>query len=105
MEFTVKLSINVDQLWELEMLQEAMQKSTDNPEYYTLEKVFEFVMELSSRKRINDAIENAAYHYDKYYDDYPYKYGIDRTSQIMEEEKATGKYIEHAYPNPRIVRD
>lgn len=108
MEMTVTFRVNEEQIEELKLLQAAMKKADpngDKDDYYTLEKVFSFAMELGSTHRINKAIENAAYHYDRYYDDYPYKYGVGRTHDIFEEEKKVGHYLDTAYPNPRIVRD
>lgn len=107
MEMTVKINLNDEQVEELKLLQKAMKKSDggDKDNCYTLEKVFDFVMLLSQTDRINKAIENAAYYYDKYYDDYPYEYGQSRTKEILEEEKKVGHYLDTAYPNPRIVRN
>lgn len=104
MEMTVKINLNDEQVEELELLQKAMNKANDGNEY-TLEKVFDFIMLLSQTKRINQAIENAAYYYDEYYEDYPYEYGAARTKEILKKEKEVGHYLDTAYPNPRIVRD
>ena len=106
MKITVDIDLSDEQVEELKMLQKAIKKTYDGDSnnYYTLEKVFEFVMLLGCTDRINKAIENAAYHYDAYYDDYPYEYGYSRTHDIMEEEKKVGHYLNTAYPHPRIVR-
>lgn len=102
MKFTYEFDLSDEQVDELKMLQDAMNKES---EYYTsLEKAFEFVMMLGSIHRINDAIENAAYHYDKYYDNYPYRFGSYRTKEIMAKEKELGVYLDTEYPNPTIDR-
>ena len=85
MEFTHTFTVSDEQVDELKLLQKAMQNhaiengdTKENvEEYYTLEKVFDFVMELGQNHTISDKIENAAWHYEEYYDNgtYKYKYG------------------------------
>lgn len=85
MKFTHTFTVSNEQVEELKLLQKAMQTYSikngntkkEAEEYYTLEKVFDFVMELGQNYTISDKIENAAWHYDAYYDDgtYKYKYG------------------------------
>lgn len=84
-EITHTFTVSDEQVKELKFLQKAMQnyaiKKGDTKEkaeeYYTLEKVFNFVMQLGQNHTISDKIENAAWHYEEYYDEgtYKYKYG------------------------------
>lgn len=102
MKFTYEFDLNDEQVEELRMLKDAMNKSSKYN--YDLESTFEFVMLLGSIHRINDAIESAAYHYDKYYDNYPYRFGITRTREIFAKEEELGVKLSTEYPNPTIDR-
>lgn len=96
-ELTHTFTVSEEQYEELKMLQKAMQKySIKNgdtkehaEEYYTIEKVFEFVMMLGQNHVITNQIENAAYHYDEYYEEgtYPYEYGAKKYRDRMAKEK------------------
>ena len=96
-EFTHTFTVSDEQVEELKLLQKAMQsyaiKSGDTKEnveeYYTLEKVFDFVMELGQNHTISDKIENAAWHYEEHYDDgtYKYKYGHKKYMDSLETER------------------
>lgn len=96
MELTHTFTVSDEQIKELKLLQKAMQnyaiKSGDTKEnaeeYYTLEKVFDFVMQLGQNYTISDKIENAAWHYEEYYDDgtYKYKYGCKKYKDSLETE-------------------
>ena len=106
MEFTHTFTVSDEQVEELKLLQKAMQnyaiKNGDTKEiieeYYTLEKVFDFVMQLGQNHTISDKIENAAWHYDEYYDKgtYKYEYGhkkyIDNLETESEEEVKNKSY-------------
>lgn len=75
-QMTHTFTLDENQIEELKMLQKAMQKhavetgdTKENAEnYYTLEKVFEFVMMLGQNQMISEKIENVAWHYREYYD-------------------------------------
>ena len=90
MEFTHTFTVSDEQVEELKLLQKAMQnhaiENGDTKEeaekYYTLEKVFDFVMELGQNHTISDKIENAAWHYEEYYDNGTYKYKYGRKKYI-----------------------
>ena len=96
-ELTHTFTVSEEQYEELKMLQKAMQKysikngdTKENAEkYYTIEKVFEFVMMLGQNHLITKRIENAAYHYDEYYEEgtYPYEYGAKKYRDRMAKEK------------------
>ena len=65
MEFTHTFTVSDEQVEELKLLQKAMQNhaiengdTKENvEEYYTLEKVFDFAMELGQNHTISDKIE------------------------------------------------
>ena len=65
MEFTHTFTVSDEQVEELKLLQKAMQNHAieksdtkeEAEEYYTLEKVFDFVMELGQNHTISDKIE------------------------------------------------
>ena len=81
-KMTHTFTLSDEQLEDLKLLQKAMQNYSikdgctreSAEEYYTLEKVFEFVMMLGQDYFISDRIENAAWHYEEYYDEGTYKY-------------------------------
>ena len=85
MEFKHTFTVSDEQVEELKLLQKAMQNyaiengdtKEEAEEYYTLEKVFDLVMELGQNHTISDKIENVAWYYEEYYNDgtYKYKYG------------------------------
>ena len=85
MEFKHTFTVSDEQVEELKLLQKAMQNyaiengdtKEEAEEYYTLEKVFDLVMELGQHHTISDKIENAAWYYEEYYNDGTdkYKYG------------------------------
>ena len=80
MEFTHTFTVSDEQVEELKLLQKAMQNySIENgdtkeeaKEYYTLEKVFDFVMELGQNHTISDKIENVVL--EKSFSRYPAMY-------------------------------
>lgn len=75
-KMTHTFEVSEEQVKELELLRKAMQnyaiKNGDTKEsvekYYTLEKVFEFVMMLGQNHMISERIKSAAWHYREYYE-------------------------------------
>ena len=81
-KMTHTFTISDEQVEELRLLQKAMQNYSvktgstreEAEKYYTLETVFDFVMQLGQNHTISEKIENAAWHYDEYYESGTYKY-------------------------------
>lgn len=93
-EMTHTFTVSEEQLEDIKFLQKAMQKFSiergstkeEAEKYYTLQRVFDFVMQLGQNSMISERIENAAFHYDKYYEEgtYKYSYGAEK-SRIRKE--------------------
>ena len=100
MEFTHTFTLSDEHVEELKLLQKAMQNYAIEKgetrefaeEYYTLEKVFDFVMLLGQNHTISRQIENAAWNYEENYDEGTYKYEYGH-KKYMERLKAESEEV------------
>ena len=101
-EFTHTFTVSDEQIEELKLLQKAMvnhmvsqgDSIEEANKYYTLEKVFEFVMMLGQNHLISDRIENAAWYYEENYEEgtYNYKYGRKKYLERVKAEEEDKNY-------------